>query len=157
MICLELNLLISKDLTDLFMTKPQIWVSAFLVLFILLFILGRLTKEEKAERDFSDQMNNTGTEQSTGELTAEQLVEDFGCVSCHGADFSGTNMGPSLKNLTEFWSKEGLITYLRNPMAYMDQERFKEYKKKYPGQIMPGYGEKNIKDLGKIAEFLLDF
>jgi len=139
------------------MTKPQIWVSTFLVLFILLFVLGRLTKEEKVEREFSNQINNTETEINTAELTAERLIKNFGCVNCHGTDLAGTSIGPSLKNLSEFWSKESLITYLRNPMAYMDQERFKEYKKKYPGQIMPGYGEKNIKDLGKIAEFLLDF
>lgn len=138
------------------MTKPQIWVSAFLVLFILLFILGRLTKEEKVERQFSNQISNTGTEQNTAELTAEQLIKDFGCVNCHGTDLAGTQMGPSLKELSEFWSKESLIAYLRNPMAYMDKDRFKDYRKKYPGQIMPGYGEKNIKDLGKIAEYLLE-
>ncbi len=137
------------------MTKPQIWVSAFLVLFILLFVLGRLTKEEKVEREFSNQITNNGTDQSNAELTAEQLIKNFGCINCHGTDLAGTAMGPSLKNLSEFWSKESLITYLRNPMTYMDKERFKEYRKKYPGQIMPGYGEKNIKDLGKIAEFLL--
>jgi mono/diheme cytochrome c family protein len=137
------------------MTKPQIWVSVFLVLFILLFILGRITKEEETERDFSNQLSNT-TEQNTTELTAEQLVKNFGCVNCHGADLGGTNLGPTLKNLSKYWSKESLITYLRNPMDYMDEERFKEYRKKYPGQIMPGFGEKNIKDLGKIAEYLLE-
>ena len=137
------------------MTKPQIWVSAFLVLFILLFIIGRITKEEETERIFSNQINNTTSEQNTTELTAEQLVKNFGCVNCHGTDLAGTNLGPSLKNLSEYWSKKSLIAYLRNPTNYMDEERFKEYKEKYPGQIMPGYGEKNIKDLGKIAEYLL--
>jgi cytochrome c553 len=137
------------------MTKPQIWISTFLVLFILLFILGRLTKEEEVERNFSNQVSNTNSEQNPNEITAEQLIKNFGCSNCHGADLSGTNMGPSLKNLTEHWSKQTLITYLRNPMAYMDKERFKEYRKKYPSQIMPAYGEKNIKDLGRIAEFLL--
>ena len=29
------------------MTKPQIWVAIFLFVFIALFILGRLTKEEE--------------------------------------------------------------------------------------------------------------
>jgi len=137
------------------MTKPQIWVTAFLLLFILLLVLGRLTKEEKSERDFSGQMNNTAEEQSGSELAAEQLIKNFGCVNCHGADLSGTNMGPSLKNLSDHWGKESLITYLRNPSAFMDEERFKEYRKKYSSQIMPSFGEKNIKDLGKIAEYLL--
>ena len=29
------------------MTKPQIWVAAFLFLFLVLFMLGRLTKKEE--------------------------------------------------------------------------------------------------------------
>jgi cytochrome c2 len=136
------------------MTKPQIWVSAFLILFILLFILGRITKEEETERDFSNQVTNNTSEEITAELTAEQLVKNFGCTNCHGAGLSGTNLGPSLKNVSQYWSKESLIAYLRNPPDYMGGERFKEYREKYPGQIMPGYGEKNIKDLGKIAEYL---
>ncbi len=138
------------------MTKPQIWVSAFLVLFIVLFILGRVTKEEEeVERDFSNQISNTNTEQNPDELTAEQLIINFGCSNCHGMDLAGTNMGPSLKNLSEYWNKERLIAYLRNPMDYMDEERFKEYREKYPSQIMPPYGNKNIKDLGKIVDYLL--
>ena len=40
-------------------------------------------------------------------------------------------------------------------MTYMNEERFKAYKEKYPSQIMPPYGNKNIKDLGKIVDYLL--
>ena len=40
------------------MTKPQIWVAAFLLLFIVLFMIGRLTKEEEPMKDFSA-MNNS--------------------------------------------------------------------------------------------------
>jgi hypothetical protein len=137
------------------MTKPQIWVSAFLLLFILLFVLGRLTKEEEVQQDFSNQIDNTGTGQNSAEPMAEQLVKNFGCVNCHGTDLNGTAIAPSLKNVSEYWSKESLIAYLRNPTDYMEEERFKEYRSKYPGQIMPGYGEKNIRDLGRIADFLL--
>ena len=137
------------------MTKPQIWVSAFLAVFILLFILGRITKKEEAPRDLSSQMNNPMTEENTEGLTAEQLIKNFGCTNCHGSDLAGTTLAPELKNLSQYWGKESLLTYLRNPMSYMEKERFKEYKKKYPSQIMPGYGEKNIKDLGKIVDYLL--
>jgi len=138
------------------MTKPQIWVSVFLVLFILLFILGRLTKKEEAPpRDLSTTMSNQTTEESTTELSAEQLVKNFGCVNCHGNDFVGTQIAPALKNLTEYWGKESLLSYLRNPNNFMNDDRFIEYKKKYPGQIMPSYGNKNIKDLGKIVDYLL--
>lgn len=138
------------------MTKPQIWVSAFLVLFILLFILGRLTKKEEAPpRDLSSQMSNQTTEENTSELSAEQLIKNFGCVNCHGNDLTGTQMAPPLKNLSEHWGKESLLSYLRNPNNFMNDDRFVEYKKKYPNQIMPSYGNKDIKDLGKIVDYLL--
>ena len=137
------------------MTKPQIWVAAFLAVFIILFMLQRLTKEEETPSDLSSQMNNQMTEESTNELTAEQLITNFGCTNCHGNDLAGTNLAPGLNNLSQYWGKESLLAYLRNPNNYMDEERFKEYREKYANQIMPPYGNKNIKDLGKIVDYLL--
>jgi mono/diheme cytochrome c family protein len=137
------------------MTKPQIWVAAFLAAFILLFILQKATKKEEAPRDFSSQMNNPMMEESTTELTAAQLISNFGCTNCHGNDLAGTNLAPALKNLTQYWGKENLLNYLRNPNDFMNQKRFLEYKEKYRGQIMPSYGNKDIKDLGKIVDYLL--
>jgi mono/diheme cytochrome c family protein len=139
------------------MTKPQIWVAAFLVVFILLFILQKLTQEEEAPRDLSSSMNNQMMEENaTGsDLTAEQLISNFGCTNCHGGNLQGTQMAPALTNLSQFWGKESLLNYLRNPNDFMNQERFIEYKEKYPNQIMPPYGNKDIKDLGKIVDYLL--
>lgn len=138
------------------MTKPQIWVAAFLLLFIVLFMIGRLTKEEEVMKDFSEMNNNPMGEQTTQELSGDKLVQSFGCSNCHGSDLAGTNMGPSLKGLKEFWSsRDNLINYLRNPNSFMDSDRFKEYKAKYPNGIMPSYGNKDVKDLGKIADYLL--
>jgi cytochrome c2 len=138
------------------MTKPQIWVAAFLAAFILLFMLQRATKKEEApSRDLSSQMNNQMTDESTAELSGQQLISNFGCTNCHGGDLAGTNLAPALNNLTQHWGKESLISYLRNPNKFMDQDRFIEYKKKYPNQIMPSYGNKDIKDLGKIVDYLL--
>ena len=138
------------------MTKPQIWVAAFLAAFILLFMLQRATKKEEApSRDFSSQMNNQMTEENTTELSGQQLISNFGCTNCHGSDLAGTNLAPALRNLSQHWGKESLISYLRNPNKFMDQDRFIEYKKKYPNQIMPSYGNKDIKDLGKIVDYLL--
>ncbi len=139
------------------MTKPQIWVAAFLAAFILLFILQKATKKEEAPtRDLSSQMNNQMSEESTTELTGDQLVRNFGCTNCHGSDLAGTNLAPALENLSQHWGKESLLNYLRNPNDFMDDTRFKEYKQKYPNQIMPPYGNKNIKDLGKIVDYLLE-
>ena len=139
------------------MTKPQIWVAAFLVVFILLFMLQKLTQEEEQPRDFSGQMNNQMMEENkTGsDLTAEQLISNFGCTNCHGGDLQGTQMAPALTNLSQYWGKESLLNYLRNPNDFMNEKRFIEYKEKYPNQIMPPYGNKDIKDLGKIVDFLL--
>jgi len=138
------------------MTKPQIWVAAFLAAFILLFILQKITKEEEATRDLSSQMNNQITEESTNDLTAEQLISNFGCTNCHGGELQGTPMAPALTNLSQYWGKERLLAYLRNPNNFMNEERFVQYKEKYPNQIMPPYGNKNIKDLGKIVDYLLE-
>ena len=137
------------------MTKPQIWVAAFLVIFLLLFILQRITRKEENPRNLSNQMNNLMNEESNTELTAEQLISNFGCTNCHGNDLAGTQMAPALKNLSQYWGKETLLNYLRNPNDFMNDPRFKEYKQKYPNQIMPPYGNKNIKDLGKIVDYLL--
>ena len=139
------------------MTKPQIWVAAFLVVFILLFMLQKATQKEETHRDLSNQMNNQMMEENTtgSDLTAEQLISNFGCTNCHGGDLQGTPMAPALTNLSSYWGKESLLNYLRNPNDFMNQDRFIEYKEKYPNQIMPPYGNKNIKDLGKIVDYLL--
>ena len=138
------------------MTKPQIWVAVFLLVFIVLFMIGRLTKEEEVMKDLSGMNNSSMGEQTTSELTGDKLIQTFGCINCHGADLAGTNMGPSLKGIKEFWSsRDNLINYLRNPNSFMDKDRFKEYKVKYPNGIMPSYGNKDVKDLGKIADYLL--
>ena len=137
------------------MTKPQIWVAAFLVIFLLLFILQRITRKEENPQNLSNQMNNLMNEESNTELTAEQFISNFGCTNCHGSDLDGTQMAPALKNLSQYWGKETLLNYLRNPNDFMNDPRFKEYKQKYPNQIMPPYGNKNIKDLGKIVDYLL--
>ena len=138
------------------MTKPQIWVAVFLLLFIVLFLLGRITQKEEPIKDFSGMNNQSMGEQNTTELSGDKLVQSFGCINCHGADLAGTNMGPSLKGIKQYWSsRDNLINYLRNPNSFMDKDRFREYKRKFPNGIMPSYGNKDVKDLGKIADYLL--
>ena len=137
------------------MTKPQIWLSAFLFLFILLFILGKVTKEDKTEQNFPVN-NSPGFEETNNEITGVQLFVNFGCTKCHGENLSGTVNGPQLANLNEYWNRNTLIAYLRNPGSFMKKERFKEYRQLFPNQIMPGFGNKNIKDLGKLVDYLLN-
>ncbi|MFC2103448.1 c-type cytochrome [Bacteroidota bacterium] len=136
------------------MTKPQIWVAAFLTLFILLFIIGRLTKEEET---FTPPLKqNFSGETSNANLTAEQLMTNFGCSRCHGVDYSGTTQGPALVDIGEKFSREDLIAYFRNPQSFFNIDRFKEYRQKYPNSMMPDFGNKDVKELGKIADFLIN-
>lgn len=140
------------------MTKSQIWVAAFLGLFLLLFLLSRVT-------DNSDLFNKNkpggtsmmGQSQQSGEhLSPAEMISSLGCVNCHGTDLSGTNKGPALVKLQDNWSRQELINYLRNPQSFMSSDRFQEYKKQYPGEMMPSFGNIDIKDLGKIADYLLE-
>jgi cytochrome c2 len=135
------------------MTKPQIWVASFLILFILLFILGRVTKEEETFKPVST--NDFTGQSSTENLTAEELIANFGCADCHGTNLDGTKKGPALQNIGEHFSREELIAYLRNPNSFMGSERFQKYRKQFPGVVMPNFGNKNVKDLGKITDYLL--
>ena len=135
------------------MTKPQIWVASFLVLFILLFILGRITKKEETIKNIpqGEIMNQTTSEN----LSAEELIVSFGCVNCHGQQLQGTIQGPSLKYVDQFFSRDELINYLRNPQSFMSSERFKKYREKFPNVMMPNFSNKDVKDLGRLADYLL--
>lgn len=139
------------------MTKTQIWTSAFLAIFILLFFLQRATmnKEKKVmnETEETDSPSNT---QSVSSATGPELVQSFGCYSCHGNDLKGTNLAPGLIGLADYYDRDKLINYLRNPNSFMDQKRFREYKEKYRNIVMPAYNNKDVKDLGKIADYLLE-
>jgi len=136
------------------MTKPQIWVATFLVIFILLFILQKATKKEETQPPQipTTNLNNQSASES---LTGVELFNSFGCKNCHGTDYQGTKMGPALKRLDEHYSRKDLISYLRNPKSFMDSKRLQEYRAQFPGVIMPNYNNKDVKELGKIADFLL--
>lgn len=137
------------------MTKPQIWVATFLFLFIILFLIQKATKTNEPEKDFSQIGTSMMQQESNENLSGEQLMSNFGCLNCHGANLEGTPMGPALVNLKELWNRDNLINYLRNPNSFMSQKRFQEYREKYPNMLMPAYGNKDVKDLGKIADYLL--
>ena len=136
------------------MTKPQIWVAVFLLLFMALFILQKATKKPETLpviNNDSPMMN----QEISSELTGYDLMSKHGCLNCHGASLHGTPMGPPLENLKKYWDRDKLISYLRNPNSFMEQSRFKDYKEKYPQMIMPAYNNLDIKELGKMADYLL--
>ncbi len=135
------------------MTKPQIWIASFLALFILLFILQRVTKEE--EKFVPVPMGNLQNQPSDKNLSAQELITNFGCSNCHGISLEGTKQGPALKDISKNFGRGKLIAYLRNPGSFVGSERFQKYREQYPGVIMPNFGNKDVKDLGKIADYLL--
>ncbi len=137
------------------MTKPQIWVAAVLVLFLLLFLLEENTNRSDEQKKPAPNMS-TQMQQSSQSKTAEQLVSSLGCTGCHGADLAGTKMAPNLHKVKEFWSRDKLINYLRNPSSFMASDRFKNYKAQYPSVMMPSFSNIDVKELGKIADYLLE-
>ena len=96
------------------------------------------------------------TEMSSQELTAEELIDRVGCNNCHGRSLTGTQTAPTLVGVSQYWTRDKLINYLRNPVSFMDADRFKAYKQQYPDKIMPSFNNINIKDLGKIADYLMN-
>lgn len=140
------------------MTKTQIWTTIFLAVFIFLFFLQQWTKTEKASSSgnyYNDTTNEQPTRQDNSEISGANLIVNFGCTTCHGQDFKGSNIAPTLYGLSSYYDRETLINYLRNPNSYMDRDRFKAYKEKYKNIVMPAYNNKDVKDLGKIADYLL--
>ncbi|MCK6613955.1 MAG: cytochrome c [Ignavibacteriaceae bacterium] len=139
------------------MTKTQIWSTIFLVLFIALFFLHKATKEEPEVKPAMGE-NYEETQSGAGpgpEFSAQEAVVNWGCNTCHGQDLRGTQMAPTLYGLSEFYDRDRLINYLRNPNSFMDSERFKEFKAKYKNIVMPAYNNKDVKELGKVADYLL--
>lgn len=135
------------------MTNAQKWLAAFLVLFVFLFLLGRITSK-KEEITYKDNTYSEKTLQSNEEKDGLQLIRENGCTSCHGQNLEGSNIAPALVNIKEYWGRDNLINYLRNPSSFSN-ERMKEYRMKYKNIMMPSYNNLDVKDLGKIADYLL--
>ncbi len=127
------------------MTNAQKWVALFLVVFILLFVLLKITRKEES----GGNMNYSAYEEN-----AVTLMQNQKCFQCHGSKLTGTEKGPSLVGIRKYWSRDALINYLRNPTSYASDARFEEYKKQYK-EFMPSYEEVDTKALGKIADYIL--
>jgi mono/diheme cytochrome c family protein len=133
-------------------TNAQKWIAVFLAMFIVLFVLNKITKDDSDNTtDFYNSEQNTGK----SELQGIALMEKVGCTACHGQDLKGTKQAPGLYKAREHWSRNDLINYLRNPSAYDGDERFDEYRNMYEGSVMPSYANRDVKELGQIADYLL--
>ncbi|MGE5681683.1 MAG: c-type cytochrome [Bacillota bacterium] len=136
------------------MTKTQIWVAAFLGLFLVLFGITYVTREEAPAPPPNMGMATGQTQQANQDISAADLIKSNGCTGCHGPELKGTNLAPALTGVKENWSRDELISYLRNPSSFMDKDRFKAYRQKY-NSMMPPFNHLDIKNLGKIADHLM--
>ncbi len=137
------------------MTNAQKWIAAFLGVFVLLFGITKLTqKDEPQKNPMSSQSMMGGSSNTEGQDQGLALINRAGCINCHGADLRGTQMAPSLVNVKEYWKRGDLINYLRNPSSYSSEKRIVEYKNTY-NSIMPPYQNIDVKDLGKMADYIL--
>jgi cytochrome c553 len=133
------------------MTKSQIWIASLLLLFLILFGISQLTQQESE----SNSINSMPGSGESGEQTALSLIKTNGCTTCHGVDLKGTEMAPNITGVKQYWtSRDDLINYLRNPSSFMDKERFTRYREKYTRVVMPSFNNLDVKDLGKIADYL---
>ncbi|PIQ08317.1 MAG: hypothetical protein COW71_12445 [Ignavibacteriales bacterium CG18_big_fil_WC_8_21_14_2_50_31_20] len=135
------------------MTNAQKWVTVFLILFVLLLALSKLTnKDEKSSAaNYSEENVNPN---ETVQINAEKLISQNKCLTCHGRDLGGSGMGPSLTNLSDNWEKDALINYLKDPSSFLNIARMAVLREKY-GSDMPAVKNLSNDEISAIAEFLL--
>ena len=139
------------------MTNAQKWVAAFLGVFLFLFVLAKLTKQEDNYFEESKDYNSTTTEEPAKDnnVSGLTLINRIGCTSCHGTDLTGTKLAPNLHGVKKYWTtKNALVNYLKNPQSYSRDERFEEYQKQYRS-MMPPFNTVDEEELGKIADYIL--
>jgi mono/diheme cytochrome c family protein len=120
------------------MNKTIIYSTIIVVILIIIFIVIR----------FTDLTGNKSP-------NPEDIYASRGCPTCHGANLEGTKMGPELTGLSKYWSKEELVTYMRNTAAFIDNERMVKYQDQYRRYIMPSYDTLNVKEVRLLADYLL--
>ena len=135
------------------MTNVQKWILAALVAFIALFILGKATENNEPAEDPIYYEEAPAQAEEASQI--QNLLTVNNCLNCHGADLKGTSLGPSLYASGEYWDRAGLINYLRNPADYSGNERFENFKERYNHIVMPAYENVGVKDLGKLADYIL--
>lgn len=134
------------------MTNAQKWILTFLTLFVVLSVITWVTYDNEPAS------NNMGAMMQQGDMQENEglaLANKIGCTNCHGGDLKGGNMAPSLVSAKDYWKRNDLINYLRNPESYGNNERILRYKEQYRS-VMPAYENIDVKDLGKIADYILN-
>ena len=139
------------------MTNAQKWVTAFLVLFILLLVLSKMTDRQESETEIVEtsvpESYESGANESD-EIYVSDLLANNRCFTCHGNDLNGTGMGPSLANVSDNWKKVNLVSYFQNPKAFLSNPRMAALSEKY-NRSMPAQERMSIEELEALADYLL--
>jgi len=74
-----------------------------------------------------------------GPTPPDKLYSKLGCARCHGLSREGNRYGPDLSNLGTLWeSDQDLVTYLRDPKAYVaGHARLEKQGKQYELMMLP--------------------
>lgn len=133
------------------MTKAQIWISAFLGLFLVLFAVGKFTanNSQTEEHGNSPMQQMQQTDENTNASASIEQVILQNCSRCHGSDLAGTPMAPSILNLKGKWNETELTEYLKNPASSSKVDH-----NAFPA-IMPSFENLGVENLQQISTFLL--
>ena len=86
----------------------------------------------------------------------EALYVDLGCAKCHGPDREGMRSGPPLHSLAERWTEDELMSYMRDPEAFVAKNpRLYALKEQYP-IAMPAFPNTPEEDLRAVVDLMLN-
>ncbi len=137
------------------MTNAQKWVSIFLVMFILLLVLSKMTNRQGNENETTVFEDIESVETESVEINIDYLLGSNRCYTCHGKDLNGTGMGPSLAKVGDNWKKVSLVSYFQNPKAFLNNTRMAVLKEQY-NRDMPAQERMTMEELEAVAEYLLN-
>ena len=78
------------------------------------------------------------------------------CANCHGENAEGKSLGPPLRELGRFWTRDELASYLEDPAPFVSSnERLKELDQAYTAEMGP-YANLSVDERGRLADWLLE-
>lgn len=84
-----------------------------------------------------------------------QIYELQNCANCHGAGGEGSSLGPALRGLAAWWTRDALVSYLADPRTFVENDpRLKELDERYWGS-MSSYDNLTAAQRGVLADWLL--
>jgi len=124
---------------------------------------------EEAGPEDEDQQPETGDEsgednggeeaepprQPDPSIDAAAIYRIARCGQCHGDEFEGTQSGPPLLNMGDYWNADDLALFLRSPMTYVEgNQRLINMGRNYPVIMPPTH--RNDEELFALAWWLIE-